>query len=60
MIIDPQMLTKYVHIPFTTEKLDLRASGQRNTDAVVITEASCVVLRNPAAHLRIVASTSNA
>lgn len=58
MIIDPAMLTKYVHIPFTTEKLDLRSSGQRNTDAVVITEASCVVLRNPKAHLRVIAKKS--
>lgn len=55
MVIDPEYLTKYSHIPMTTEKLDLRSSGQRNTDAVVITEASCLVLRYPSAHLRIVA-----
>lgn len=54
MIIDPNLMTKYVHIPFTTEKLDLRTSGQRNTDAVVLTEASCLVLRNPASHMRII------
>lgn len=54
MVIDPDYLTKYVHVPFHTEKLDLRRSGTRNTDAVVITEASCVVLRYPSAHLRIV------
>ena len=53
MIIDPNMITKYVHIPMTTEKLDLRSAGTRNTDAVVITEASCLVLRNPACHSRI-------
>lgn len=53
MIIDANMLTKYVHIPFTTEKLDLRSSGTRNTEAVVITEASCLVLRNAGCHLRI-------
>ena len=45
MVIDPDYLTKYVHIPFQTEKLDLRRSGTRNTSAVVITEASCMVLR---------------
>lgn len=54
MIIDPNMLTKYVHQPFGTERLNLRSSGTRNTEAVVITEASCLVLRNPACHLRVV------
>lgn len=54
MVIDPEYLTKYSHIPFRTERLDLKKSGQRNTDAVVITEASCLVLRYPDAHLRIV------
>lgn len=54
MIIDPEYLTKYCHVPFRTERLDLRSSGQRNTDAIVITEASCLVLRYPDAHLRIV------
>lgn len=58
MIIDPEYITKYCHVPFHTEKLDLRASGQRNTDAIVITEASCLVLRYPDAHIRIV--TDNA
>lgn len=53
MIIDPDYLTKYVHIPFQAEKLDLRRSGQRNTDAVVLTEASCLVLRYPNAHARV-------
>ena len=54
MIIDPEYIVKYSHIPFTAEKLDLRKSGQRNTEAVVITEASCLVLRYPTAHMRIV------
>ncbi|MDE6310518.1 MAG: DUF5309 domain-containing protein [Muribaculaceae bacterium] len=52
-ILDPDYLTKYVHIPFNCEKLDLRKSGQRNSDAVVLTEASCLVLRYPATHLRV-------
>ncbi|MDE6403652.1 MAG: DUF5309 domain-containing protein, partial [Muribaculaceae bacterium] len=56
MIIDPEYLTKYSHIPFKTEKLNLRAGGVRNTDAIVITEASCLVLRYPDAHMRIIAS----
>lgn len=55
MVIDPNMITKYVHIPFSTERLDLRSSGTRNTEAVVITEASCLVLRNPACHLKVIA-----
>ncbi len=54
-IVDPDLVTKYCHIPFRTDALDLRASGLRNTDAVVITEASCVVLRQPDAHMRVVA-----
>ncbi|MCM1067802.1 MAG: DUF5309 domain-containing protein [Muribaculaceae bacterium] len=53
-VLDPNYLTKYVHVPFRAEKLDLRASGQRNTDAVVLTEASCLVLRYPNAHIRVV------
>lgn len=54
MIIDPEYITKYCHVPFRTEKLDLRRSGVRNTDAIVITEASCLVLRYPQAHLRVI------
>ena len=54
MIIDPQYLTKYSHIPFRVEHLDLKSSGVRNTDALVATEASCLVLRHPKAHLRVV------
>ena len=54
LIIDPQYLQKYSHIPFTTESLDLKKSGVRNVDALVLTEASCLVLRYPKAHMRIV------
>lgn len=57
MIIDPEYLTKYCHVPFRTERLDLRSSGQRNTEAIVITEASCLVLRYPQAHMRVVAAS---
>lgn len=52
-ILDPDYLTKYTHVPFRAESLDLRRSGQRNTDAVVLTEASCLVLRHPTAHMRV-------
>ncbi len=54
-VLDPEYLTKYSHVPFRTERLDLRTSGLRNTEAVVITEASCLVLRYPNAHMRVVA-----
>lgn len=54
MIIDPEYLQKYSHLPFGTEALNLKASGQRNTDAIVLTEASCLVLRYPKAHVRVV------
>lgn len=55
LIIDPEYLTKYVHVPFSATTLDLRTSGQRNTEAVVMTEVSCLVLRYPDAHLRVTA-----
>lgn len=55
LIIDPEFLTKYVHVPFSATTLDLRTSGQRNTEAVVMTEVSCLVLRYPDAHVRVTA-----
>lgn len=54
MIIDPEYLQKYSHLPFGTEALNLKTAGVRNTDALVLTEASCLVLRYPKAHVRIV------
>ncbi len=54
LIVDPDLVTKYCHIPFRTDTLDLRTAGIRNTDAVVITEASCIVLRQPQAHIRVI------
>lgn len=54
MVIDPQYITKYSFIPMQAERLDLKSTGVRNTDAVVITEASCLVLRYPNAHLKVI------
>lgn len=54
MIIDPEYIQKHVFIPFNAETLDLRGSGQRNTEALVLTEASCLTLRYPQAHARII------
>ena len=59
-VLDPDYMTKYVHVPFKAETLDLRRSGQRNTDAVVLTEASCLVLRYPDAHMRVIGLKDNA
>lgn len=53
LIIDPQYMTKYTHVPFRVERLDLKRSGVRNTEALVATEASCLVLRHPKTHLRV-------
>lgn len=53
MIIDAEYLTKYTHVPFRVEVLDLKKSGVRNTEAIVATEASCLVLRHPKSHFRI-------
>lgn len=55
MVIDPEYITKYSHVPFRTDTLNLRKSGLRNVDAIVITEASCLVLRYPQSHMKIVA-----
>lgn len=54
MVIDPEYITKYCHVPFRTERLNLRQSGVRNVDAIVITEASCLVLRYPQSHMKVV------
>lgn len=53
MIIDPEYLTKYTHVPFKVEHLDLKKAGTRNTDALVATEASCLVLRHPKTHVKV-------
>ncbi|MDE6394405.1 MAG: DUF5309 domain-containing protein [Duncaniella sp.] len=54
MVIDPEYITKYSHIPFSAERISFHKQGVRNTEAVVLTEASCLVLRYPKAHMRIV------
>ena len=53
IVIDPEYIQKYTHIPFSTEQLNLKKSGVRNVDALVMTEASYLVLRYPTAHIRI-------
>lgn len=56
IIVDPEYIQKHVFIPFNAERLDLRGSGQRNTEAMVLTEASCLTLRYPEAHARVIGS----
>lgn len=53
MVIDPEYIQKHVFIPLQAETIDLRGSGQRNTEAIVLTEASCLTLRYPDAHARV-------
>ena len=53
MVIDPDYITKYTHVPFSAERISFRKQGVRNTEGVVLTEASCIVLRHPDSHIRI-------
>ncbi|MDD2962110.1 MAG: DUF5309 family protein [Muribaculaceae bacterium] len=53
IVVDPEYLQKYVHIPFNVSQIDMKANGVRNTEALVITEAACLTLRYPNAHMRI-------
>lgn len=54
LIVDPAYITKYTFMPMSVESLDLRGSGVRNVNATVITEASCLVLRHPHTHIRVI------
>lgn len=55
MVIDPEYITKYSHIPFSADRISFHKQGLRNTEATVLTEASCLILRYPGAHVRITA-----
>lgn len=52
-ILDYEYLAKAVHVEWERLEIDLKVSGQRNADAVVLSEASCVFLRYPKAHFRV-------
>lgn len=54
-VFDPEFIQKWSHVPFGSQALDMKKAGIRNTDALVLTEASCLTLRYPNAHMRIVA-----
>lgn len=52
LAIDPEYLGKKKFINWTRTVLDLKAAGVRNTEAVVLQEASALYLRYPKAHAR--------
>lgn len=50
--LDPDYLTKKVHLSWSRNILDLKTAGVRNTNAVVIQEVACIYLRYAKAHAR--------
>lgn len=50
--LDPDYLTKKVHLSWSRNILDLKTAGVRNTSAVVIQEVACIYLRYAKAHAR--------
>lgn len=54
IVIDPQFISKRIFQPLGKLDLDLVKAGVRNTDARVLTEISCPVVKYPDAHMRIV------
>lgn len=56
--MDPEYLSKKVHVGWSRNILDLKKAGVRNTDAVVLQEVACLYLRYPKAHARIKLATA--
>lgn len=50
--MDPEYLSKKVHVSWARNVLDLQKAGIRRTDAVVMQEVSCLYLRYAKAHAR--------
>ena len=50
--LDPEYLSKKTHVSWGRNVLDLKKSGIRNTNAVVLQEVSCLYLRYAKAHAR--------
>lgn len=48
--IDLEHLYKKEFVPMTATEIDLKGSGQRNANAKVIQEVSCLILRHPDCH----------
>lgn len=57
--LDPEFLTKAVHVSWSRNILDLKKAGIRNTDAVVIQEVACLYLRYAKAHARMKLASSD-
>lgn len=51
--LEDYYLQKRFFLSFQKNKLDLKSAGIRNSDAVVLQEVSCMVLKNAKAHARI-------
>ena len=47
MVIDPEYITKYTHVPFSADRISFRKQGVRNTEGVVLTEASLSCATSP-------------
>ncbi|MEG2759426.1 MAG: DUF5309 family protein [Rikenellaceae bacterium] len=50
LILDLEHVTKHEFVPMSVTDLDLKKSGQKNADARVIQEVSCLSLRYPDCH----------
>lgn len=60
IVIDLEHLYKKEFVPMHATELDLKGSGQRNANAKVIQEVSCLVLRHPDCHAIIEPATAGA
>lgn len=50
LVIDPEFLSKRIHKGWSRDTYDMKALALRNTNAVVLSEISCLYLRYPKAH----------
>lgn len=50
VVIDVNNIEKQEFLPMTTDMLELKKAGIRNTNAHTITEASCIITRYPETH----------
>lgn len=57
LLLDPEYLSKRVHLSWQRNVLDLKKAGIRNSDAVVLQEVACLYLRYPNAHARVALAT---
>ena len=58
LALDPEYLTKKVHVSWSRNILDLKKAGVRRTDAVVMQEVACLYLRYAKAHARMRLATA--